>query len=397
MASRNLNVVTYNIHKGLSQFNRRLVLHEIRDRLRALGADVAFLQEVQGKHDANSRRHVTWPEIAQHEFIAHEGAHVIYGRNAVYQDGHHGNAIVSRHPIHVWENVDVSHHSLESRGLLHCEIEVPGWKERHGKAPDATVGDLATDADLNAEIARRLARDGVSLDAWYHCPHYGEPCECRKPEPGMIRRAAAEYDIDVARSGVVVDRGSDIALANKGLIVAAGELVAQRASRSGAMLLPVDSEHSAIFQCLQGAPRERIAAIVLTAVPPYLLFGPVAGTLQAAHVWEAGDPALFSLHDAVLAILILALPWGVLALLLLPHATARFAASGRRRDLFDVRAALHGVRSDFATWNLALAAIVTAWALETAVAVGSTPGAVRVAQHRALRRLRPSLSAEEVV
>jgi len=39
-----LTVVTYNIHKGLSQFNRRHVLHEIRDRLKALEADVAFLQ-----------------------------------------------------------------------------------------------------------------------------------------------------------------------------------------------------------------------------------------------------------------------------------------------------------------------------------------------------------------
>jgi D-glycero-D-manno-heptose 1,7-bisphosphate phosphatase len=67
---------------------------------------------------------------------------------------------------------------------------------------------------VNAEIARRLARDGVALDAWYHCPHYGDPCECRKPEPGMIRRAAAQHDLDVARSAVVGDRGSDIALAH---------------------------------------------------------------------------------------------------------------------------------------------------------------------------------------
>ena len=65
--SRSLTVVTYNIHKGLSQFNRRLVLHEIRDRLGSLDADVAFPQEVQGKHERNARRHVTWPEIAQHE------------------------------------------------------------------------------------------------------------------------------------------------------------------------------------------------------------------------------------------------------------------------------------------------------------------------------------------
>jgi 1-deoxy-D-xylulose-5-phosphate reductoisomerase len=62
-----------------------------------------------------------------------------------------------------------------------------------------------------------------------------------------------------------VDRGIDVAVANKELIVAAGELLVAHAQRSGAQLLPVDSEHSAIFQCLQGAPRERIASIVLTA------------------------------------------------------------------------------------------------------------------------------------
>ena len=127
---RALNVVTYNIHKGLSQFNRRLVLHEIRDRLGSLESDVAFLQEVQGRHESNARRHVTWPNIGQHEFLTHEGSHCVYGMNAVYQDGHHGNAIVSRHPIPVWENIDVSHHPLESRGLLHCEIAIEGWKER---------------------------------------------------------------------------------------------------------------------------------------------------------------------------------------------------------------------------------------------------------------------------
>jgi len=128
-ASRSLTVVTYNIHKGLSQFNRRLVLHEIRDRLGTLDADVAFLQEVQGRHERYARRHVTWPETAQHEFLCHEGAHSVYGMNAVYQEGHHGNAVVSRHPIPHWENIDISHHPIESRGLLHCEVHVEGWKE----------------------------------------------------------------------------------------------------------------------------------------------------------------------------------------------------------------------------------------------------------------------------
>jgi len=124
-----MKVVTYNIHKGMSQFNRRLVLHDIRDRLGALGADVAFLQEVQGKHDKQARRHATWPELSQHEFLAHEGAHCVYGMNCVYTDGHHGNAVVSKHPIPIWENIDISHHPIESRGLLHCEVRVDGWKE----------------------------------------------------------------------------------------------------------------------------------------------------------------------------------------------------------------------------------------------------------------------------
>jgi endonuclease/exonuclease/phosphatase family metal-dependent hydrolase len=127
MPDRPLTVVTYNIHKGLSQFNRRLVLHEIRDRLGSLDADVAFLQEVQGKHEKHARRHVTWPEKSQHEFLCRDGAHSCYGMNAVYQDGHHGNAVVSRFPISCWDNIDISHHPIESRGLLHGELEVLGW------------------------------------------------------------------------------------------------------------------------------------------------------------------------------------------------------------------------------------------------------------------------------
>ncbi|MBC5810713.1 MAG: 1-deoxy-D-xylulose-5-phosphate reductoisomerase, partial [Candidatus Eremiobacteraeota bacterium] len=62
-----------------------------------------------------------------------------------------------------------------------------------------------------------------------------------------------------------VERGSRIAVANKELIVAAGELLMDAAARSGAEIIPVDSEHSAIFQCLVGEPRDRIATLVLTA------------------------------------------------------------------------------------------------------------------------------------
>jgi 1-deoxy-D-xylulose-5-phosphate reductoisomerase len=62
-----------------------------------------------------------------------------------------------------------------------------------------------------------------------------------------------------------VERGIRIAVANKELIVAAGELFMRAAAASGAEIVPVDSEHSALFQCLVGEPRERIGSLILTA------------------------------------------------------------------------------------------------------------------------------------
>ncbi len=125
-----LRVATFNIHKGLSIFNRRLVIHALREQLRALQADIVFLQEVSGRHDAHALRHGNWPSQAQHEFLADEvWQDHAYGRNAVYDGGDHGNAILSRFAILRWENQDVSSHRFESRGLLHAEIGVPGWPE----------------------------------------------------------------------------------------------------------------------------------------------------------------------------------------------------------------------------------------------------------------------------
>ena len=121
-----LRVCTYNIHKGFSQFNRRMVIHELRERLRSLDVDLVFLQEVQGMHVRHEITHPDWPANPQHEFLAHEVWHqTAYGRNAVYDHGHHGNAILSRYAILSEHNQDVSDHRFERRGLLHCEVELP--------------------------------------------------------------------------------------------------------------------------------------------------------------------------------------------------------------------------------------------------------------------------------
>ena len=122
-----LHVTTYNIHKGFSQFNRRMVVHELRERLRELKSDIVFLQEVQGMHQGHAEEHETWPEEPQHEFLAGDVWHsTAYGRNMVYDHGHHGNAILSGFPIIASHNQNVTHLRFERRGLLHCAIEVPG-------------------------------------------------------------------------------------------------------------------------------------------------------------------------------------------------------------------------------------------------------------------------------
>jgi endonuclease/exonuclease/phosphatase family metal-dependent hydrolase len=122
-----LSIATWNIHKGFSQFNRRMMVHELRERLRTLGADIVFLQEVQGEHLLHAERHVDWPTEPQHEFLAAGvwDSHA-YGRNMVYDHGHHGNAILARFPIANVFNQDVTRLRFEKRGILHCTVAVPG-------------------------------------------------------------------------------------------------------------------------------------------------------------------------------------------------------------------------------------------------------------------------------
>jgi endonuclease/exonuclease/phosphatase family metal-dependent hydrolase len=67
-----LRLATLNIHKGLSHFNRRIVIHELREGLRELDSDIVFLQEVQGAHARHAVRLPGWPELPQHEFLAQD-------------------------------------------------------------------------------------------------------------------------------------------------------------------------------------------------------------------------------------------------------------------------------------------------------------------------------------
>jgi endonuclease/exonuclease/phosphatase family metal-dependent hydrolase len=120
-----LRVATYNIHKGVTSGRPRI--HALKLALAQLDTDLLFLQEVQGRHDRHALRHAAhWPPLGQHEFLAGESHHVAYGMNAVYDHGHHGNALLSRFAIASIRNQDVSDHAYESRGILHCAIDIDG-------------------------------------------------------------------------------------------------------------------------------------------------------------------------------------------------------------------------------------------------------------------------------
>src|SRR5579875_551901 len=89
--------------------------------------------------------------------------------------------------------------------------------------------------------------------------------EVRVVSGADLLMAATDGAVAFVAVFAAVERGITIAVANKELIVAAGELLLAAARRHGAAILPVDSEHSALFQCLVGEPHERIAKLVLTA------------------------------------------------------------------------------------------------------------------------------------
>lgn len=125
-----LKTLSYNIHKGFSTGNRRYVLGKIKQAIQTVHADLVFLQEVQGDHKRRSERIEDWPDEPQFEFLADTiWTHFAYGKNAVYQQGHHGNAILSKYPFIAHENIDISTNRLEKRGLLHGVIQIPGLKE----------------------------------------------------------------------------------------------------------------------------------------------------------------------------------------------------------------------------------------------------------------------------
>jgi 1-deoxy-D-xylulose-5-phosphate reductoisomerase len=126
---------------------------------------------------------------------------------------------------------------------------------RRTKAKLAVIADESRLSDLRARLA-------------------DSDCRVEAGEEALVEAAAAEAELVIA--GIVgcaglrptmaaVEAGRTVAIANKEALVTAGRLMTNAARRSGATLLPIDSEHNAIFQCLAGSNRDDVARIVLTA------------------------------------------------------------------------------------------------------------------------------------
>ena len=211
-----VRVLTINTHKGYTALNRGFVLPEMRDAIRAVGADLVFLQEVQGEasspppfegragrgarrqraaarhesphgaqgsahdrapgdadasaHDSpHARAHAARTPPAQHEYLADRlWPQFAYGRNAVTPHGHHGNAVLSKYPIVHSENRDVSIGRTEQRGLLHCVLAVPGL--RHGlHAICVHLGLLDSHRHQQAQLLCDMILDELPADARRRC------------------------------------------------------------------------------------------------------------------------------------------------------------------------------------------------------------------------------------
>ena len=142
---------------------------------------------------------------------------------------------------------------------------------------------VALTAQSNVEaLAGAALRTGAKLAVIADASRFGElrdrldgsHCIAAAGRDALVEAAAGEADWVMAAivgcAGLVptmaaIEAGKTVALANKEALVTAGRLMTGAAERSGATLLPVDSEHNAIFQCLAGSRKEDVSRLVLTA------------------------------------------------------------------------------------------------------------------------------------
>lgn len=123
-----ITITSYNIHKGMSPLNRFVKLQGIAEALKDVNPDILCLQEVQGQNLKRVIKYNEFPDQSQHEWFGEFlNLKNSYGKNVEYEHGHHGNAVLSRHPLDPKHNVNITVSRMEQRGVLHCEVQPTGW------------------------------------------------------------------------------------------------------------------------------------------------------------------------------------------------------------------------------------------------------------------------------
>ena len=146
------------------------------------------------------------------------------------------------------------------------------------------------DPDLLPELKQRLSDTGLD----------GERAPQMVGGPDGLNTAAAWDSADLVVTGIVgcagllptlaaIRAGKDLALANKETLIAAGPVVLPELKKSGSRLLPADSEHSAIFQCLQGTPWAENARLSTGVPTPGLRRIQLTASGGAFRDWAAED------------------------------------------------------------------------------------------------------------
>ena len=158
------------------------------------------------------------------------------------------------------------------------QVDLLEQQIRQFKPLVAAMYDEKAAAELSARVADLPVRVLSGMDGL---------CELAAlPEADMVLNSVVGM-VGLRPTLAAVSAGKDVALANKETLVAGGAFVMDAVKKAGVRLLPVDSEHSAIFQCLQGCPPERrIKRLILTASGgPF--FGRKAEELKAVTLADA--------------------------------------------------------------------------------------------------------------
>lgn len=109
--SGQIQVITYNIHKGMGWINHKPTLLRICDYLHERNPDILFLQEIRS---------------AQFDLIATKiWPHFNFGKNVTHKKGNYGNAVFSKFPIQFTQNINLTVAKYENRGMLHTAVVMP--------------------------------------------------------------------------------------------------------------------------------------------------------------------------------------------------------------------------------------------------------------------------------